>query len=228
LIVGSGMIAKAFKEYDYNDKILIFAKGVSNSLETKKEEFERETFLLLDAIEKNREKTLVYFSTCSVLDSQNNYNDYIKHKIKMENIIRENCKNYFIFRLPQVVGKTTSPTLINFLATQIKNGDHFYLWKNSKRNLIDVVDVYKIASYLIDNDIFKNQVMNIAFNKSVDIVSIVKKIELLLDKKANYTIEEKGTFYDIDISNISKYLLDSGVCFGDNYIDVILNKYIEW
>ena len=227
MIVGSGMIAKAFKEYGNSNKVLIFAKGVSNSLETKKEEFERETALLLETIEKYRDRTLVYFGTCSALDSQNNYNAYIEHKVKMENIIQENCKNYFIFRLPQVVGKATSPTLINFLATHIKNGTPFHLWKNSKRNLIDVVDVYKIASYLINNGILKNKVTNIASSESVNITTIVKKIELLLDKKADYTMEDKGTFYDIDISKISKYLLDIGICFGGNYIDVVLDKYVK-
>lgn len=226
MIVGSGMIAKAFKAYENSHEVLIFAKGVSNSLETKKEEFARETTLLVETIEKYRDKTLVYFGTCSALDSQENHNLYIKHKIKMENIIQENCQNYFIFRLPQVVGKTTSPTLINFLATQIKNGSHFYLWKNSKRNLVDVADVYKIASYLIDNNILKNQVTNIASSKSFDIISIVKKIEILLKKRANYTVEDKGTFYDIDISSISQYLLDIGICFDENYIDAVLAKYV--
>lgn len=227
MIVGSGMMAKAFKEYENSNEVLIFARGVSNSLETKKEEFERETALLLETIEKYRDKTLVYFGTCSVLDSQNNYNAYIKHKVKMENIIRENCKNYFIFRLPQVVGKTTSPTLINFLATQIKNGTPFHLWKNSKRNLIDVADVYKIASYLINNSIFKNQITNIASHQSVNITTIVQKIELLLDKKANYVVEDRGTFYDIDISKISKYLSNIGICFDESYIDIILDKYVR-
>lgn len=227
MVVGSGMIAKAFKEYENNGEILIFAKGVSNSLETRQEEFEREATLLLETIEKYRDKTLVYFGTCSALDSENNYNAYIKHKIKMENIIQNKFKNYFIFRLPQVVGETKSPTLINFLVTQIKNGNHFDLWKNSKRNLIDVADVYKIVSHLVNRGIFKNQITNIASSESVDIITIVKKIELLLDKRADYTIEDKGTFYDIDISKISKYLATIGVCFDENYINIVLDKYVK-
>lgn len=227
MIVGSGMIAKAFKEYEKNQNILIFAKGVSNSLETRKEEFEREATLLHEAIQVHQDKTFVYFGTCSALDSCNNYNAYIQHKIKMENIIKKNCKNYFIFRLPQVVGKTTSPTLVNFLSAQIKDGNHFYLWKNSKRNLIDVDDVFSIASYLINNDILKNQITNIASSNSISITSIVKKIEFILGKNANYTIEEKGSSYDIDISKVSKYLSIIKISFDGNYIDTILNKYVK-
>ena len=221
------MIAKAFKGYEKSEDVLIFAKGVSNSLETREEEFERESTLLKDTIKKYMDKTLVYFGTCSALDSKDNYNAYIEHKVKMENIVRNRCKSYFIFRLPQVVGETKSPTLINFLVNRIKNGDHFYLWKNSKRNLIDVEDVYKIASYFINNGIFKNKITNIASNKSVSITSIVAKIELLLNKKANYTVEDKGTFYEIDISDISKHLLDIGVSFDENYMDIVLSKYVK-
>ena len=53
MIIGNGLLAKAFIEYKNNDEIVIFASGVSNSLEEKQSEFKRETDLLKLAILKS-------------------------------------------------------------------------------------------------------------------------------------------------------------------------------
>ena len=68
MIIGNGLLAQAFSEYNNNDEILIFASGVSNSLEEKESEFDREAKLLKSVITNYPDKTMVYFSTCSVYD----------------------------------------------------------------------------------------------------------------------------------------------------------------
>ena len=42
MVVGNGLIAKAFEFYLKDDHTIIFASGVSNSLEQKRSEFERD------------------------------------------------------------------------------------------------------------------------------------------------------------------------------------------
>lgn len=226
MIIGSGMLANAFNSFKNDSNIIIFAKGVSNSQETKKTEFEREANLLKSALTEYANKTIVYFGTCSVDDNTSKTSEYVKHKIKMEKLIQASGLNYYIFRLPQVVGKTKSPTLINYLTTQIKNDLLFTVWKYSKRNLIDVEDVYRITAHLIKNNQLKNQIINIASNQSINIVEIVNKIEALLDKKAKYDVVKKGSSYDIDISKIQSYLKDIEINFNSSYIDDILFKYV--
>lgn len=226
MIIGTGMLANAFCSYKEDSEIIIFAKGVSNSQESKKEEFEREANLLKSALLNYHDKTIVYFGTCSVVDTASNSSAYVQHKIEMENLIQSSGVEYYIFRLPQVVGRTSSPTLVNYLTTQIKNEILFNVWKYSKRNLIDVEDVYKIATHLISNNQLKNQITNIASDQSVDIITIVNKIETLLDKKAKYNTTEKGSSYLVDISKVANYLEDIGIEFGDSYLDRVLFKYI--
>ena len=48
MVVGTGLLAKAFLEYENDDNIIVFASGVSNSKEISREEFDREKLLLND------------------------------------------------------------------------------------------------------------------------------------------------------------------------------------
>ena len=39
MVIGNGMIANAFKQYENDDEVIIFASGVSNSKENNDSEF---------------------------------------------------------------------------------------------------------------------------------------------------------------------------------------------
>ena len=227
MIIGSGLIAKAFESYCDNQAVLIFAKGVSNSQETDQAEFGREQGVLEEAIESNRDKIFVYFGTCSVADEELKSTPYVKHKLHMEKIIQDSGLKYHIFRLPQAVGFTKSPTLINYLASKIRNGDKFDIWRKSARDLIDIDDVYKICSFIIDNNYLENHVVNVATNIKAGILEIVLKLERLLNKKGNYTIKDKGASYSIDTQLIDMYLDQINVDFSGDYINRILKKYVR-
>ena len=134
MVIGNGIIAKAFSSYNENSNVIIYASGVSNSKETSPKKYERERKLLNNTILQCNKKTLVYFSTCSITDKSLQQSEYVSHKIAMEKLITNNCKSYYIFRLPQVVGRTNSPTLVNFIAKAIKNEEPFVVQKNATRN----------------------------------------------------------------------------------------------
>ncbi|HEX7869337.1 MAG TPA: NAD-dependent epimerase, partial [Chryseobacterium sp.] len=104
MIIGNGLIANALKSID-TENILFFASGVSNSLENRSSEFDREYNLLKNTIENHPGKIFVYFSTCSIYDSSKNNSHYVLHKLKMEQIIADSCQQYFILRVSNAVGK---------------------------------------------------------------------------------------------------------------------------
>lgn len=79
MIIGSGDIAKTLIEEGLDrDGFTFFASGVSNSKETRKEEFQREAELLNA---QSAYQQIVYFSSLCVYYS---YSDYARHKTKME------------------------------------------------------------------------------------------------------------------------------------------------
>lgn len=227
MIIGTGMIAKAFSSYENNNDIIVFAKGVSNSQETNKANFDRESNALKEALANHKTKTIIYFGTCSINDPDNKDSFYVKHKLQMEELIKNSELKYYIFRLPQVVGTTNSPTLIKYLSTKIRENSEFNIWKHSKRNLIDIEDVYKVVDYLISHKYLKNNITNIASRNSTSIITIVQRIEKAMNKKARYTLMDVGSSYEIDISNVEKYFDTVGVHFDKNYLDNILTKYIK-
>tara|TARA_X000000950_G_scaffold273223_1_gene356790 strand:+ start:918 stop:1631 length:714 start_codon:yes stop_codon:yes gene_type:complete len=229
-IEGSGFIAKKFKKYSSffkKNNCILYAAGVSNSLQNKKKEFEREIQRINKFIKINKKK-IIYVSTYSIFDKSRNHK-YVKNKIKIEKIIKKKVEKYIIFRLPEVVGSNKNPnTLVNFLYKKIKKRKKFYLWINAKRNLIDIDDVVKFIIFFIKLNQNKNKVINLLnpnFNTPIDIVN---ELEIILNKKAIYKIKKLKN-YKFEIKNHinRKILQNMGFKFGNKYLYMTLKKYFR-
>ena len=224
MVIGNGLIASAFATYFSGDpNIILFASGVSNSKETRREVFLREQDLLFSALTQKR--FLVYFSTCSINDPELSETPYVVHKKEMEHLVRE-FKDCVIFRLPQVVGKTSNPnTLTNYLHKQISSGNDFKIWRHAKRNLIDVADVASIVTHLIRTHTADGQTLNVACSFSVSIYHLVSIFESISGKKANYEFVEAGDAYPIDASLAAVAASQLGISFDESYIERLIRKY---
>ena len=120
MIIGNGLIASLFKENDLKN-VMFFASGVSNSMETRKEEFLREENLIHKTISENPDTIFVYFSTCSIYDSSKTGSDYVLHKLKMEQIVKNSCTDYLILRVSNAVGNGGNPNLLmNYLTRSVR------------------------------------------------------------------------------------------------------------
>ena len=136
MIIGNGLIATAFNKFG-NDSVIIFASGVSNSVNPTVEDCLREETLIKTFT--NSKKQFVYFSSCSIFDTTMKDSIYVNHKIRMEKLIEDLFQNYLIVRLPIVVGKSNNPnTHINSLVTKINNDNELTIFTRASRYLIDV------------------------------------------------------------------------------------------
>jgi nucleoside-diphosphate-sugar epimerase len=224
MIVGNGLIAKAFHEnYANRDDVLIFASGVSNSSNTDPNEFFRERVLLESFLSER--KKIIYFSTCSIEDSSLENSPYISHKLEMEGLVKA-ANDYLIFRLPQVAGKTENPnTLLNFLYHKIKNQELFKIYGKASRNIVDVDDIESIVNYIINENLLKNKIINIASPIHSPPIDLVHYFERILMKKAVIEFINCGTNYIIDSELSLKYADRVGIRFDKNYIFLTLSKY---
>lgn len=196
MIIGNGLIANSLKNIDTEDH-LYFASGVSNSLETRSSEFEREFSLLKNNVTSHKENKLFYFSTLSVNDLSKQQSPYVLHKLEIENFIKENCKNYIILRIGNIVGNGGNPnTLFNFLKTQIMHGNNFMLHQKARRLLLDIDDITKFLESNCAN--INNQTINFAYPYYYDLKEIVEAIRNKLQKEANYQESDEGDFYKVD------------------------------
>lgn len=227
MLIGSGLLARAFcREFIQREDVCIYAAGVSNSGCTDTREFARERYRLQDALRQAiHVDAFVYFGTCSVADPDARDTPYVRHKLAMEQMVREH-QRHLVLRLPQTAGKTPNPhTLLNFLYARIARSESFNLWSNSKRNIIDVDDVAAIARQLIANDSTRNTTLAVANPVNYSMFDIVGAMERAVGKRAVYDIVGRGSEYFIDTSAILPVLRKAGVEFGDGYLERVIGKY---
>lgn len=222
MIIGNGLIANSLKNID-TENYLYFASGVSNSLETRSSEFEREFSLLKNSIIQHKENKLFYFSTLSVNDLSKQQSPYVLHKLEIENFIKENCKNYIILRVGNIVGKGGNPnTLFNFLKTQIIQGSNFMLHQKARRLLLDIDDITKFLESNSAN--VNNQTINFAYPYYYDLKEIVEAIRNKLQKEANYQESDEGDFYKVNFDeSVNDFF--RGID-AENYLKNLAEKYI--
>jgi len=227
MVIWNWLLAKAFSYYNENNNIVIFASWVSNSQNQDIALFKREIELLKKTLNENQNKLIVYFSTCSITDESLKSSKYINHKKHIEKIIKNHQNNDFlILRISNPVWYTqNNHTLLNYIAEKINNNEKFTVYKNSKRNIIDIEDLFIIAKYIIDNRLFINEVINISNNMNIDILEIVNLLEKAIWKKAIYDIEEKGWTPIIDTKNIQNIINKLNINFDYSYLEKVIYKY---
>lgn len=226
MVVGSGLVAGGFKKYANNDEVLIFASGVSNSGNIQDVEFEREKKLLQQELSLNQDKTFVYLGTCSVYDASLQNSAYVMHKLAMEAMIKELHGDYHIFRVSNLAGKTSNPnTVLNFFYQHIISGSVFDLWLHASRNIIDIDDAVAVCSYIIDKKLCSNEITNIANPVNYPVAEIVKTLETISGKKANYTVTDKGSNPDINTHQAKHFFSLLHISFDDDYLKKTLEKY---
>jgi len=129
--------------------------------------------------------------------------------------------------LPEVVGNTKNDnTLIKFFSNKIKNKQTFSLWTEATRSIIDIDDVIKILIDLLSNKKLSNKIINIANPLKYSAIEIVKTIEKLTSKEAQYDLVNKGDLnWKIDIYQISKSIKNCKIDFNNDYLKNVLKKY---
>ncbi|MEY8758568.1 hypothetical protein [Chryseobacterium tongliaoense] len=222
MIIGSGLIANSLKNID-SEQNLFFASGVSNSLETRSSEFEREFSLLKKNIEEHGDKKLIYFSTLSIHDQSKQDSHYVLHKKEIENYIKNNLSSYLILRIGNIVGKGGNPnTLFNFLKNQITNDLEFTVHNKARRLLIDIDDISKFLSS--DCMQMNNQTINFAYPYYYNLKEIITALQILINKEAIYNEINEGDFYRVDFNEkINDFFSGTG---PQEYLQILAQKYI--
>jgi len=222
MIIGNGLIAKNFFNFKNQDDKIIFASGVSNSLEENDLEYQREINLLKKTLEKNSDKKIIYFSTTSTF---NIISKYTNHKTQTEKFITQNCNNYCIYRLPQLVGKGGNKNnLINFFKQSIIDAKQIFIFPDSLRSVLDVEDLVRLCFETCD--LKDKSILNIAGIEFCKIEDIVKMISKKLN--INHTLyfhKEKQDYYTINSDEINLAIKRLNIN-SDNYIKNLINKYV--
>ncbi len=229
MIVGNGLIADGFIRSQINfDNWVIFASGVSSSMDDNIDNFKREKDLLIKILKDNNHLKFIYFSSVLVGISDK---QYYKHKLEMENLVKSEHNNYIIFRTPQIVGPTGNKNnLFNFLQNKIKNNEVNIIYNEIERALIDIDDLVQLVKYVSDKLI--NETIVLSHIEKITVLELCKKIASKLGLIPIITVKELSSDdlegynnWNVKNSSIVNDWLNGNNING--YTDKIIDKYIK-
>lgn len=146
MIVGRGDIASILND---REGVIFFASGVSNSLEKRESEYEREYKLLS---EQDKTKCIFYISSITI-DNKEKFeiSRYLQHKKQMEDYIKSNFKNYNIIRIGNIAWGSNPNTFLNYIKSKVKNNESFFIsdeykFMISEKQLLSLTDNLPINS----------------------------------------------------------------------------------
>lgn len=223
MIVGSGMIATALRAF-VSDEITLFASGVSDSLETRVLEFERERRLLENTISSLGGSRLVYISSCSLYDSTKASTPYFAHKLEMEGAVLAQQRGSVI-RLPNIVGPGGNRSnLVNYFAHAVKTGQPLFVDESARRFLMGIDEVTKLTSaYLTCPG--EKQIVDIVPPRSTGVLEIVDVLEGIFGRPACLKIQRGGSSYEIDNASTIRLAEIASLQFPIDYSRQIIEKW---
>ena len=225
MVVGSGMMARAFAAFRDVRDVLIFASGVSNSTAGDASAFLRERRLLEQTRSEYPDPLLVYFGTCSVDDPDRAGTHYVRHKLAMESLVASGGGSWLTLRLHLAIGRQGSPTTFaQFLHDRIVNGEPFEVWSRAVRYPIDVDDVVRMATCMIGEKMYRNRIVNIALRR-YSALEVVQSMERALDRAARFTVVEKGRPFELSCPEVEAIADQLDLDYSKGYLDRVLRKY---
>ena len=146
MIVGRGDIASILND---REGVIFFVSGVSNSLEKRESEYEREYKLLS---EQDKTKCIFYISSITI-DNKEKFEmrRYLQHKKQMEDYIKSSFKNYNIIRIGNIIWGSNPNTFLNYIKNKVKNNESFFIsdeykFMISEKQLLSLTDNLPINS----------------------------------------------------------------------------------
>ena len=225
MITGQGMVASAFRAFADDDRIHVFASGVSRSIERDQAPFRREIELI--TAQRYVPGRFIYFSSCSVFDPSLKESPYIHHKLAVEDLIRQLYRDHLILRLPNLVGRTKNPnTLTNFLHDRIARDEFFELHTHACRYLLDVDDAVADLSPILLLPELGGATLDVCARIPIALSDLVHAMEQVLGKKARVIPLSKGSCYTIDNEHfMSKLPVARRAAYAHADTMALLKKY---
>jgi hypothetical protein len=163
MIVGRGDIASILND---REGAIFFVSGVSNSLEKRESEYERERKLLS---EQDKTKCIFYISSITI-DNKEKFevSRYLQHKKEMEDYIKNNFENYNIIRIGNITWGSNPNTFLNYIKNKIQNNESFFVSDEYKFMITE-----KELLSLTDNLPLKSQNQISVFGKMVKVKDLI-------------------------------------------------------
>ena len=220
------MLAQALKGYAEDNNVVVFVSGISDPLETDESEFNRERQLLSDTRNAKPDALIVYFSTCSISDPHRIETPYVKHKLKMEQLLSEAAGPWLILRLPLVIGPDNAAKAFSYLLGDRKqSGQNFKAWEQAIRYPIDLFDVVRLTMHLVGDPVYFHQIIDVAL-RGYSATEVVRTVEKLHGTTTQIELTADAcSDHELDLRLVHRIAEELGIEFDESYLDRILTHY---
>ena len=209
MIFGRGILAAAFSSYEVPENFHFFCKGVSNSLETDLNAFDREMYELNEVL-KSDNKPIYYFSSVAV-DNLHSSSIYYAHKRRIENLLISSGRARIV-RLPQVIGTGGNKTnLLNYFIATIRSGSPLRLNSLARRNFVKATDVARVVLSTHNIESFwrdPKEPLEVSSPFNYSPIEVAELVSQYLDMELIYTTYEHYEGIVYDASNFLSVLSD--------------------
>lgn len=183
MIIGHGLLAQSLRSED-REGLIFFCSGVSNSLETAPEAFERELDLLR---QQPSDEVLIYFSTISIFNPAKQNSPYIRHKVAMEDEVRARFNRHIILRLPNMVGAGGNATnLFPYFLNAIAADERVLIYQNTHRDIMDTTALPEIVNCLLSAGFCGT--LNACYSNPPTVLELYLYMCSLVDAVPNYEL----------------------------------------
>lgn len=206
MIIGHGFIASALHDVKASGAIY-HAAGVSNSRCVDPAAYARDRALLRKTLKMRGD--VVYFSSCAVLfeDTQ-----YVTHKRHAEAEVLD--RDGTVLRISNAVGRDApAHLLLPFLAQRMGARARLTLQRNATRNLIDVLDVARLAVKYRKH----GGIVNICTQHAHPVRAIVRALAAAMHRDAVYDLTGGGVAHEP--------IPHPALIVGPHYLETLLDKY---
>lgn len=238
-VIGNGLIARNLRPLrDRHSGVTVLAAGVPRH-HLPESENAREATLVRDTIARCRADghLLVFFSTTSMYGAPGNRGRedepvvastaYGRHKLGLEELIRDSGVRHLILRLTQVVGPGEPEfRLLPALMRQLSTG-HVQVHRDARRDLLHIADFVAVLDELLGAGT-EHEVINVASGDCVPIGRIIDHLEKRLGVTAARTVVAAGVPY---CSSVAKLRAAApGIArlgFSPGYFRRVIDRYLE-
>jgi len=226
MVVGNDAIALRFSEYKIQNKYLFFSDGVLEHSRNENTILKEQQTLLKELIQKNPEKTIIYFSSCTLQNKALHENIFCAHKLRMEETVTSLSKEFVIFRLPETTAYETG-SLFHKIGEAIRMRKEVKFKVPENINLTDPDEIYIAVSQCILEESLRNKTINIANPHLISVSEIVKLFEKFFLKKSRCQFTFQKNKYHADLREIQELFQKRKILFEPETAKIALDKYCK-
>ncbi|MEU1405081.1 NAD-dependent epimerase/dehydratase family protein [Streptomyces sp. NPDC005728] len=241
-IVGRGFVAAALRTISHRHSgVVALAAGVSRiSAEYTQQDVAREAALVVDQARRcaSRGEKLLYFSTasaalygardCSGTESCRHTprTAYGRHKLAMENLVKQSGCSWLIMRLTHLVGPGQRPhQLVPALVAQALDG-RVRILRRASRDLLDVDDFVAMTDMVLSAGI-ERETINLASGRSTEVDAIVDHVAALTATNPVRQYVEETSRHSVSIEKLRSLSPRRGIwTFSEDYYKTVLDKSV--